>query len=148
MRKLAQDLDTKLSLVLTHAAKEAGWNIDHDQQLNNPFDVNKIKKGKAAGNIAYPSLEAAIDYYKARFGPNVAGSRTADDYINASKTLETASRPLTLTSRGTRANTRTCTRLSSNSCASAGLENDKQLYQSCLGFRIDCRRQCSDRCVR
>ncbi len=82
---MAQDLNTTLTLVLTHAAKEAGWtnaNLDHNQPLNNPFGINKIKNGKAAGNIAYPSLDAAIDYYKARFGPNVGGSRTADDYIN------------------------------------------------------------------
>jgi hypothetical protein len=86
LRKMAQDLNTTPTLVLTHAAKEAGWtnaNLDHNQPLNNPFGVNKIKNGKAAGNIGYPSLDAAIDYYKTRFGSNVGGSRTADDYINA-----------------------------------------------------------------
>ena len=84
--KMAQDLNTTKTLMLTEAAKEGGWttkNLDHNQPLNNPFGVNKINsKGQASGNIAYPTLDAAIDYWKGRFGDRVRGTQTADDFIN------------------------------------------------------------------
>jgi len=83
--KMAQDLNTTKTLMLTEAAKEGGWttkNLDHNQPLNNPFGVNKISGGKAAGNVAYPTLDAAIDYWKGRFGDRVQGTQTADKFIN------------------------------------------------------------------
>jgi hypothetical protein len=81
---MAQDLNTTNTLMLTEAAKEGGWttkNLDHNQPLNNPFGVNKISGGKAAGNVAYPTLDAAIDYWKGRFGDRVQGAQTADDFL-------------------------------------------------------------------
>ena len=85
LRKMAQDLNTTLTLLLTHAAKEAGWNnkyLDHNQPLNNPFGVNNISKGKAVGNASYPSLDAAIDYYEKRYA-RLRGAQTPEDFINA-----------------------------------------------------------------
>jgi hypothetical protein len=83
---MAKDLGTTKTLMLTQAAKEAGWtkdSLDHNQPLNNPFGVNRINnKGQAAGNIKYSSLDDAIQYWKQRFGDRVRGTQTADDYIN------------------------------------------------------------------
>jgi hypothetical protein len=82
---MAQDLNTTKTLMLTEAAKEGGWttkNLDHNQPLNNPFGVNKISGRKAAGNVSYPTLDAAIDYWKGRFGDRVQGTQTADNFIN------------------------------------------------------------------
>jgi len=42
MRKMAQDLNTTLTLVLTHAAKEAGWrthDLDQNQPLNRSYEL-------------------------------------------------------------------------------------------------------------
>jgi RHS repeat-associated protein len=82
--KMAQDLNTTKTLMLTEAAKEGGWttkNLDHNQPLNNPFGVNKISKGQAAGNVAYASLDDAIQYWGGRFGDRVRGAQTADDFL-------------------------------------------------------------------
>ena len=82
--KMAQDLNTTLALTLTPAAKEGGWlgfQLDHNQPLNNPFGVNRIAGGKAVGNISYPSLDAAIAYYKGRYGSSVQGSQAPDQYV-------------------------------------------------------------------
>ena len=83
---MAQDLNTSKTFLLTEAIKEAGWTkdaLDHNQTLNNPFGVNKINsKGKASGNVAYSSLDAAIDYWKGQFGDQVRGTQTAQDFIN------------------------------------------------------------------
>jgi hypothetical protein len=83
---MAQDLNTSNTFLLTEAAKEGGWttnHLDHNQPLNNPFGVNKINsQGKAAGNVAYPTVDAAIDYWKGRFGEQVRGTQTAQDFIN------------------------------------------------------------------
>jgi hypothetical protein len=84
--KLAQELDTTRELLLAHAAKEAGWqnaDLDHNQPLNNPFGVNTINnKGQAAGNKKYDSLDAALGYWKGRFGSRVKGTRTPEDYVD------------------------------------------------------------------
>jgi hypothetical protein len=85
LRKMAQDLNTTLTLLLTHAAKEAGWNnkyLDHNQPLNNPFGVNIIRNGKAVGNVSYPSLDAAIGYYEQKYNDRIGGTQTPDDFIN------------------------------------------------------------------
>jgi len=83
--KMAQDLNTTKALMFTLAAKEGGWikeHLDHNQPLNNPFGVNRIKYGRAAGNVNYPSLDAAIEYWKQRFGDRVRGTQTPDAFIN------------------------------------------------------------------
>lgn len=83
--KMAQDLNVSLTLMLTMAAKEGGWtkgDLDHNQPLNNPFGVNRIKNGQAAGNIDYSSLDAAIGYWEGRFGDRVRGAQTPGDFVN------------------------------------------------------------------
>jgi hypothetical protein len=84
--KMASDLNTTKSLMFTMAAKEGGWtedSLDHNQPLNNPFGVNSInRKGQAAGNIAYPSLQSAVDYWKDKYGGRVGGTQTPDDFVN------------------------------------------------------------------
>jgi hypothetical protein len=80
---MAQDLNTTKELLLMHAAREGGWttkDLDHNQPLNNPFGVNKIAKGQAVGNVNYPSLNAAIEYYEGRFGDRVRGTQTPEDF--------------------------------------------------------------------
>jgi RHS repeat-associated protein len=82
--KMAQDLNTTKELLLTHAAKEGGWttsDLNHNQPLNNPFGVNNISKGKAVGNVPYPSLDAAIGYYEQRYA-RLQGTQTPEDFIN------------------------------------------------------------------
>jgi len=69
---MASDLKTTKTLMLTMAAKEGGWTVkhlNHNQRLNNPFGVNRInKKGQAAGNIHYRSLDDAITSWENMFG--------------------------------------------------------------------------------
>jgi RHS repeat-associated protein len=81
--KMAQELDTTKALLFMQAAREGGWTMDHldiNQPLNNPFGVNKIKNRKPVGNVNYPSLDAAIGYWKQKFGDRVRGTRTAEDF--------------------------------------------------------------------
>jgi RHS repeat-associated protein len=92
---MASDLGTTKTLMLTLAAKEAGWtekDLDHNQPLNNPFGVNKInKKGQAAGNINYPTLGNAIEDWKVQgtaaggipWGERVKGAETPADFVRA-----------------------------------------------------------------
>jgi RHS repeat-associated protein len=82
--RMAQELNTTKALMLTMAAKEGGWtkgDLDHNQPLNNPFGVNLIRKGKAVGNVKYPSLDDATQYWKGRFGSRVSGAQNADDFL-------------------------------------------------------------------
>jgi len=83
---MAKDLNTTKTLLLTLAAKEGGWtteHLNHNQPLNNPFGVNSInRKGQAAGNIRYTTLDEAIKYWKQRFGDRVRGAQTVDAFIN------------------------------------------------------------------
>ncbi|HXG06304.1 MAG TPA: RHS repeat-associated core domain-containing protein [Nitrososphaera sp.] len=86
LTQMAKNLNTSLALLLTLAAKEGGWitsHLDHNQPLNNPFGVNRInRRGRAAGNVRYSSLDAAIQYWIGRFGDRVRGTKTVDDFIN------------------------------------------------------------------
>jgi RHS repeat-associated protein len=69
--KLAKDLGTTKRFILTLAAKEAGWHKldpDHNQPLNNPFGVNRIRRGRTVGNVKYPSLDAAIEDWTRMYG--------------------------------------------------------------------------------
>jgi len=71
--------------MLTMAAKEGGWNdvgLNHNMPLNNPFGINRIERGKAVGNVKYPSLEAAISDWKGQFGDRVRGAQTAADFVH------------------------------------------------------------------
>jgi RHS repeat-associated protein len=82
---MAQDVNTTLTLMLTLAAKEGGWttgDLNHNQPLNNPFGVNRISHGRAAGNVHYPSLDAAIQYWEETFGDRVRGAQSAEAFIN------------------------------------------------------------------
>jgi hypothetical protein len=66
------------------AAKEGGCiakDLDHNMPLNNPFGVNKIRHGVAVGNVDYPSLAAAIQYWEDTFCNRVRGAQTVDDFI-------------------------------------------------------------------
>jgi RHS repeat-associated protein len=83
LTKVAQDLNTTLPLMLTQAAKEGGWNkegLDHNIPLNNPFGVNIIMGGRAVGNVHYPTLDAAIQYWKQTYGDRVGGTRTLEAF--------------------------------------------------------------------
>lgn len=40
------------------------------------------RRGHAAGNVEYPSLDAAIQYWEERFGDRVRGAQTLDGFIN------------------------------------------------------------------
>jgi RHS repeat-associated protein len=86
LAKMAKDLNTTLALLLTLAAREGGWtaaDINHNLPLNNPFGVNRInRRGQAAGNVDYPSLDAAIQYWEETFGDRVRGAQTPDAFIN------------------------------------------------------------------
>jgi hypothetical protein len=78
---MASDLSTTQQLMLTMAAKEGGWTaaaLNHNQPLNNPFGVNTIKNGRAAGNKSYPTLGAAIQDWENKFGGT--GSGDYDSY--------------------------------------------------------------------
>ncbi len=82
--KAAQDLETTKTLMFTMAAKEGGWTqpaLDHNMPLNNPFGVNRIKNGQAVGNIAYPSLPAAVQAWENIFGSRVTGDKTPQDFV-------------------------------------------------------------------
>jgi RHS repeat-associated protein len=91
--KMAADLGTTKTLMLTLAAKEGGWNkegLDHNQPLNNPFGVNRInKKGQAAGNKKYPTLDDATEEWKSIFGSRVQGTKTAVDFVRGLQHPET-----------------------------------------------------------
>jgi hypothetical protein len=81
---MANDLNTNADFLYTLAAKEAGWTgdaLDHNLPLNNPFGVNIIKKGQAAGNKKYASLDDPIKDWEKLFGNRVSGKNTADDFI-------------------------------------------------------------------
>jgi hypothetical protein len=84
--KLRFFINTTLSLMLTQAVKEGGWikeHLDHNQPLNNPFGVNRINgKRQASGNVAYSSLDAAIQDWERRYGDRIRGVQTPDDYID------------------------------------------------------------------
>lgn len=61
---MATDLGTTQQLMLTMAAKEGGWTtaaLNHNQPLNNPFGVNIIKNGRAAGNKAERTVSVFAD---------------------------------------------------------------------------------------
>jgi len=81
---MATDLGTTQQLMLTMAAKEGGWTtaaLNHNQPLNNPFGVNIIKNGRAAGNKAYPTIGAAIQDWENMFGPRVQGAISPADFV-------------------------------------------------------------------
>ena len=50
--------------------------------LNNPFGVNKIKKGEAAGNKAYATLADAINSWEKNFGDRVRGDTDPGDFVH------------------------------------------------------------------
>ena len=85
LSKMAQDLNTTTTLMLTMAAKEGGWtkgDLDHNQPLNNPFGVNFINnQGQAAGNVGYSSLDPAIQYWEQRYGDRVQGTQSIDTFL-------------------------------------------------------------------
>lgn len=97
--KMALDLNTDKTLLLTLAAKEGGWTNDalnHNMPLSNPFGVNSINnKGQAAGNINYTALASAgkdkpdytaglnlaIQSWERNFGDRVQGVKAPDDFV-------------------------------------------------------------------
>ena len=84
-QQMAKELDTDEDFLLTQAAQEGGWtdgDLDHNMPLNNPFSVNRIKNRKAAGNVAYGSLDDAMIYWIKRYKKQVQGARTALDFVN------------------------------------------------------------------
>ena len=84
--KMANDLGTTKTLMLTMAAKEGGWTpqaLAHNMPLNNPFGVNRIENRKAVGNISYPSLAAAIAAWeKSSAGDRVRGDQDESDFLH------------------------------------------------------------------
>jgi len=82
---MATDLNVREPLLLTLAAKEGGWDdrgLNHNIPLNNPFGVNKIIKGKAAGNIQYASLSEAISEWERMWGDRVRDVDTREGFVN------------------------------------------------------------------
>ena len=85
--KMASDLSTQKTVLLTLAAKEGGWtkeDLDHNMPLNNPFGVQLIRNGKAVGNIDYTprgGLDAAINHWKTLYADRVRGAKTAEDFV-------------------------------------------------------------------
>jgi len=82
---MANDLGTTKTLMLTMGAKEGGWTqpaLDHNMPLNNPFGLNRIKNGQAAGNIAFPTLGDAINSWEKNFGDRVRGDTDPGDFIH------------------------------------------------------------------
>jgi len=81
---MGDDLNVPEPLLLTEAAKEGGWTTDHlnhNMPLNNPFGVNKIcSGGVACGNVAYNSLDDAINSWEKQFGDRVRNVDTPDDF--------------------------------------------------------------------
>jgi hypothetical protein len=82
---MGDDLNTHEDFLLTLAAKEAGWTqsaLDHNEPLNNPFGVNTIKDGRAAGNKSYNSLDEAIQEWKRIFGDRVRDTQKLQEFID------------------------------------------------------------------
>lgn len=82
---MATDLNTQTIFLLSLAAKEGGWTteaLDHNMPLNDPFGVNTIRNGRAAGNKSYTSLEEAIQEWIQIFGNRVKNSQTLQDFID------------------------------------------------------------------
>ncbi len=82
---MAKDLNVDRDFLFALAAKEGGWNdeaLDHNQPLNNPFGVNKIVNGQAAGNKSYSSVTDAVKDWESLFGDRVGGVKTMNDFIN------------------------------------------------------------------
>ena len=83
---MAQDLNVPEPFLLALAAGEAGWNdvyLDHNIPLNNPFGTNSINEsGEAAGNVAYPNLDSAIDSWENNFGDRVVDDQDPASFVN------------------------------------------------------------------
>ena len=66
LSQMAKDLNTTPQIMLTLGVKEGGWrdvDLDHNQPLNNPFGLNYIKHGQAAGNMKFNTLGDAISFW-------------------------------------------------------------------------------------
>ncbi len=83
---MARDLQTTHQMMLTMAVKEGGWDkagLDHNQPINNPFGVNIIRHGEAAGNKGYISVDDAIKDWLRQYGSVVQGITNPDKFVGA-----------------------------------------------------------------
>jgi hypothetical protein len=59
------------------SAYESGWLNSHNAELNNPFGLT----AGGGANLSFGSNAEAIDYWVRRFGPQVRGASSPEDFV-------------------------------------------------------------------